>query len=137
MALIECPDCARQVSDRAAACLNCGYPLAEMERAEYFDSSSGGDAWSNSPDGSEVFTGLEPEDDKTVLPAVHSLPGSLEEEARLRDEARRSANEGCLMLGGLISLVFVVASLFSDEMNLSDGLLLSAVVMVAALFWLS
>lgn len=33
MALIKCPECGREVSDRATACPNCGYPIAEMEAA--------------------------------------------------------------------------------------------------------
>lgn len=28
MALIRCPECAREVSDQAAACPGCGYPIA-------------------------------------------------------------------------------------------------------------
>ncbi len=28
--LIACPECAKQVSDKAAACPNCGYPVEEM-----------------------------------------------------------------------------------------------------------
>lgn len=30
MALIKCPDCGREVSDKANACPNCGCPLSEM-----------------------------------------------------------------------------------------------------------
>lgn len=30
MALIRCPECEREVSDRASACPNCGFPLAEI-----------------------------------------------------------------------------------------------------------
>jgi hypothetical protein len=30
MALIRCPECGRSVSDRAAACPNCGCPLSEI-----------------------------------------------------------------------------------------------------------
>jgi len=30
MSLIECPECRRQVSDQAAACVGCGYPLASV-----------------------------------------------------------------------------------------------------------
>ena len=33
MALIFCPECGRQVSDRAAACVNCGCPLAGLNPA--------------------------------------------------------------------------------------------------------
>ena len=27
MALIRCPECGKEVSDQAAACIHCGYPL--------------------------------------------------------------------------------------------------------------
>src|SRR5512146_1335411 len=33
MALIQCPDCGRQVSSEAAACPGCGYPIAERVRS--------------------------------------------------------------------------------------------------------
>ena len=29
MALIKCPECGREVSDKAIACIQCGYPLAQ------------------------------------------------------------------------------------------------------------
>ena len=29
MSLVECPECARTVSDKAHACINCGFPVAE------------------------------------------------------------------------------------------------------------
>jgi hypothetical protein len=29
VALIECPECRNEVSDKAAACLNCGHPIAD------------------------------------------------------------------------------------------------------------
>ncbi len=31
MALIKCPECGRQVSDQAAACPECGYPIRKVE----------------------------------------------------------------------------------------------------------
>ena len=27
MALISCPECGKQISDQAPACIHCGYPL--------------------------------------------------------------------------------------------------------------
>ncbi len=30
MALIKCPECGKEISDKAAACPNCGCPLSEM-----------------------------------------------------------------------------------------------------------
>ena len=29
MALIKCPECGREVSDKAAACIHCGFPLGQ------------------------------------------------------------------------------------------------------------
>ena len=31
MALIKCPECGKEVSDRAAACIHCGFPLSELK----------------------------------------------------------------------------------------------------------
>lgn len=30
MALINCPECGKQISDKAASCPNCGYPIADQ-----------------------------------------------------------------------------------------------------------
>lgn len=30
MALIKCPECGKEVSDKAVACIHCGYPIREM-----------------------------------------------------------------------------------------------------------
>ena len=35
MALIPCPECGKEVSDRAPACIHCGYPLSSA--APYAD----------------------------------------------------------------------------------------------------
>lgn len=32
MALIKCPECGREVSDRATVCPSCAYPIAEMKK---------------------------------------------------------------------------------------------------------
>ncbi|WP_249303408.1 zinc-ribbon domain-containing protein [Qiania dongpingensis] len=42
MALIKCPECGKEVSDKAAACPNCGFPLdlyAEAKRDNKADSN--------------------------------------------------------------------------------------------------
>ncbi|MCD8103978.1 MAG: zinc-ribbon domain-containing protein [Lachnospiraceae bacterium] len=31
MALFKCPDCGKEISDRASACPNCGCPISEMK----------------------------------------------------------------------------------------------------------
>lgn len=35
MALIKCPECGKEISDKANACIHCGYPLNEQK--EDFD----------------------------------------------------------------------------------------------------
>ena len=29
MALIKCPECGKEISDKASICVNCGYPISE------------------------------------------------------------------------------------------------------------
>ena len=31
MALIKCPECGKEISDKANACIHCGYPLNEQK----------------------------------------------------------------------------------------------------------
>ena len=35
MALIKCPECGKEISDKAAACIQCGYPLASNSPSEH------------------------------------------------------------------------------------------------------
>lgn len=35
MALIKCPECGKEVSDKAAACIHCGYPLSNKKEKYY------------------------------------------------------------------------------------------------------
>ncbi len=35
MALIHCPECGKEVSDKAAACIHCGYPLQGESKSEH------------------------------------------------------------------------------------------------------
>ena len=38
MALIKCPECGKDVSDKSISCPNCGYPIPKKEDEwEYFD----------------------------------------------------------------------------------------------------
>lgn len=32
MALIKCPECGKEISDKASACIHCGFPLALLEK---------------------------------------------------------------------------------------------------------
>lgn len=35
MALIKCPDCKKEVSDKAYSCPNCGYPIDQIAIINY------------------------------------------------------------------------------------------------------
>lgn len=41
MALIECPECGREVSDKAPACPGCGAPIAAQEDSEFMEREPG------------------------------------------------------------------------------------------------
>lgn len=32
MALIKCPECGKEISDKAGKCPHCGYPIEEIEK---------------------------------------------------------------------------------------------------------
>lgn len=34
MALINCPECGKEISDKAKCCIHCGYPLSEIENTD-------------------------------------------------------------------------------------------------------
>ena len=36
MALIKCPECGQEVSDKAKVCINCGYPLEDLKPKQYY-----------------------------------------------------------------------------------------------------
>ena len=40
MALIKCPECGKEISDKANACIHCGYPLNEQEEDFYIKKTS-------------------------------------------------------------------------------------------------
>ena len=43
MALIKCPECGKEISDKAPACIHCGYPLNPVPTSSPTPSSSSGE----------------------------------------------------------------------------------------------
>ena len=43
MALIDCPECGRQVSEKAPMCLGCGFPINKSEVEAFFAELRRGD----------------------------------------------------------------------------------------------
>ena len=40
MALIKCPECGKEISDKANACIHCGYPLSQQKEDFYIKRTS-------------------------------------------------------------------------------------------------
>ena len=38
MALIKCPECGKEISDKSKACIHCGYPIDELDKTYEEDS---------------------------------------------------------------------------------------------------
>ena len=71
MALISCPECGKEVSDQALACIHCGYPLQSFPPPKRAPRQY-----------SLVFTGLGPHAD--IPAALHCLSKELASLRRMR-----------------------------------------------------
>ena len=40
MSIIKCPECGKDISDKAAACIYCGYPINKVAESELSESSA-------------------------------------------------------------------------------------------------
>ncbi len=78
MALIKCPECGKDISDKAEACPNCAYPIAKLNKNNTV-------AQKESPN-----TDIEKHIDN---PTYTDNAKSLEEELRAREERRRKRQE--------------------------------------------
>jgi hypothetical protein len=58
MALVECTECGESVSDQAAACVNCGAPIASKSTIQPVEAKAAGGNWFNSAAKSAVLNGL-------------------------------------------------------------------------------
>lgn len=82
MALIKCPECGREVSDRAPACVHCGFPL-QMAQAETYSIEDFNDAIA------EVFLDFKDNPDDYNRKLINILPQVKEEVRKLKREARQ------------------------------------------------
>ena len=78
MALIKCPECGKDISDKAEACPNCAYPIAKLNKNNTVAQKE-----SHNTD-AEKHIGNPTETDNAK---------SLEEELRAREERRRKRQE--------------------------------------------
>jgi hypothetical protein len=88
VALIKCPDCGRDVSDLAPACLGCGRPIAGQSSQPPSD------------------PGIAP---PRALTGV--LPSNLGEVARIEPSRPRAGFPTAIVLGGLLFLIAVAAAI--------------------------
>ena len=63
MALIHCPECGKEISDKAITCIHCGYPLKEVGQTKeqektaqiFIKNSTGYDLYLNLTDGRKYY----------------------------------------------------------------------------------
>lgn len=86
MALIKCPECGKDVSDKAEACPNCAYPIAKLKESNVVEHNEATET--ETQQNKEVSTKINNESDNKM---------SLEEELRIREERRRKRREAALI----------------------------------------
>ena len=84
MALIKCPECGKEISDKAEACPNCAYPIAQL---------SGNHKTSEETEKTQGIVVKKPIDASTHV----ERPEMTEEELRAREERRRKKREAALI----------------------------------------
>ena len=90
MALIRCPECGKEISDRSVQCINCGFPLSEMRRVPRRiteeDDYEEEDSWDKETDDDNQKSTKTEMETKSSAPAILILIGI-----------------GCMIFGGLAS----------------------------------
>lgn len=84
MALINCPECGKEVSDKAKACPNCAYPIAKLKESNVVEHDEATET--ETQQNKEVST-------KIKINNESDNKMSLEEELRAREERRRKRQE--------------------------------------------
>lgn len=87
MALIKCPECGKEISDRAINCINCGYPIGSRRVSAYRDSRY--DAPSQDDD-SET----EGDEDSQESPNISTA-----------DDSAKTGATGVLIIGVILALI--------------------------------
>lgn len=129
MALIACPECRRQVSDKAAACPNCGHPIAAADHPRELmpDASTVAEHMQNGAGGP---TRAEKRASKSAWQAeerVRKRETALAE-LQAQKKARRAESGGigksifvAAVIGGGLGLYFVLGSPGKDEKKVITG----------------
>lgn len=110
MALIQCPECSREVSDRAVACPDCGFPIAaEFDQGQ---ESTALVADKEQPDGALEVAG---ERTARIMRTEVAQPLVEVQQARMKQEQDKSSG-GCggAFLGALLGLVLFFAACHGD-----------------------
>ena len=76
MALIKCPECGREISDRAKACIHCGFPLSEETSNAHLSNDGPKKIVVSNPDGLAIIY-------SATVSVVKSEMGISEKEAKM------------------------------------------------------
>lgn len=89
MALIKCPECGKEISDKAPNCINCGYPI-QKESLTFIDTESKKDNELNNPEKQDIENNLK---DMEYVPnekIQEKLEAAKERQKRIIDEINKS-----------------------------------------------
>lgn len=95
MALIKCPECGKEISEKANSCPNCGYPINKQENEEWH-------SWDD-------YTNKK--DENTISNTQQS---NIKEEQPQKKSANNNSASGCLLVFGLLFIGWLFISQIMD-----------------------
>lgn len=99
MAMIKCPECGKDISDKAMACIHCGYPISSLDYSENIVNEE-----TVETETSDII------DDNT----------SLKQPTKTTTEAKKQ-NMGCGIVIAVIVIIILLVSLIGSEEDHDDG----------------
>lgn len=129
MALIKCPECGKEVSSLAKACIHCGYPLDEMPEIKQTEatekefltaSPTQEPVTSTEPEAAELAAQLEPESpklDNPPEPEVSHQPEKPKPPQKQTDSFKRGFIIVLLLIAIMTAAIIVAISLGSKREN--------------------
>ena len=109
MALINCPECSRQISDKSKNCIHCGFPINESEPAPEKEPEPSPEAeekssYKHDQEDEEFFDEYDEEDEPQTVEEI---------EAKLKKENREKSLERLhtmtLLMAGAILVGFIIS----------------------------
>ena len=90
MSIIKCPECGKDISDKAAACIYCGYPINKVAESELPESSA-------------------PNNEEQALPSVTDIPTAAASD--------QESEKKLIAVLAVVALIIVIAVMYGNQLN--------------------